>query len=659
MIALSDKQRPRHAAWRPCERLCQSGILLAVLSGILCATDVLAQDASARLTMAMEGVDSHPDGAALPSLTLRVDGPPDQVQKFNETATITGLALRDSGQLQFRSTVIEGRFQAGVLTITPELAGADYVSVAGSEIVVATRTESWTLPFTHYSAWFRLFPPLLAIGLAIALKDVYSALLLATFGGCLIFHQFTDFASAVNLLCQVLVDQVADPDHASIILFTVLLGAMIGLMNDSGGTRAVVERLSTFADNRRKGQVLTWLMGLIVFFDDYANTMLIGGAMRPLSDKLRISREKLAFLIDTTAAPIAGLALVSTWVGFEIDQVATGLKTVGIANPENSVATSIFLSTIPYRIYPIAALVMVGAVAITGRDYGPMLKAEREAAQRPVATATSEQMATLGSMHFAVWPILTLVGLVVVCYVNGIDSYRLLIIASLVASVVAFLLPLMARKFTFEACSKSWSAGIASMIPAITVLVLAWAVSDVCRPEKLDTAGFIISLVGDSARPEFLPAIAFLVSGAVAVSIGSSFTTMALLIPLFIPLSVSLLSGDSVSSFDVYHPVFLGTTGAILAGAIFGDHCSPISDTTVLSSAAAGCDHLKHVATQLPYAIVTAAFSLLLGYLPIGFGLPWWIAMPLSAAACAGMLILLGKATGATGEQIQKGQAET
>jgi Na+/H+ antiporter NhaC len=195
---------------------------------------------------------------------------------------------------------------------------------------------------------------------------------------------------------------------------------------------------------------------------------------------------------------------------------------------------------------------------------------------------------------------------------------------------------------SIKECSESWVSGIGSMMPAVIVLILAWAVSDVCRPGRLDTAGYIISLVGDAVRPEFLPCISFLVAGAIAVSIGSSFTTMALLVPMFIPLCWSVLAGQD-GSVSVDHPIFLATVGAILAGAIFGDHCSPISDTTVLSSAAAGCNHLQHVATQLPYAILMAACSLLFGYLPIGFGVPWWVALPLSSIACVGAVVFLGR----------------
>ncbi|MEZ6132303.1 MAG: Na+/H+ antiporter NhaC family protein [Planctomycetaceae bacterium] len=486
--------------------------------------------------------------------------------------------------------------------------------------------------------WLRVSPPIIAIALAIIFREVNFALLLAMFSGCLLLHDLS-WTSSVTTFCDVLVGQVADADHASVILFTVLLGAMIGVMNDSGGTKAVVDRLATFADTRRKGQILTWLAGLVVFFDDYANTMLIGGSMRPLADKLKISRAKLAFLIDATAAPVAGLAL-STWTAFEIGQVQAGLQQAGI----DASAQSVFLATIPFRIYPLLAIVAVAAFAICGRDFGPMLKAEQAAAdavESETAETSPEHAQSRGIALFAVLPIAMLVAVVWNGYSPDVDAYRLLLTASLASATTAAVLPWLFRRMTLAECSSSWVSGITSMIPAIVVLVLAWAISDVCRPGKLDTAGYIVSLIGDSVRPEFLPTVAFAAAGAIAVAIGSSFTTMSLLLPIFIPLTWTLISAAAPQT-TVDDPLFLATIGAILAGAIFGDHCSPISDTTVLSSAAAGCDHLQHVATQLPYAMVVAVCSILFGYLPIGFGVPWWIALPLSAATCVSIILFLG-----------------
>lgn len=531
------------------------------------------------------------------------------------------------------------------------------------ESVTLVRTIVEDYPF------LRLAPPVAAITLALVLKEVNFALIIAIVIGCMLLYvgqtpvplldkdgavsghteelQTTfDFMGGVSEVATQFVNQVASGEHASVILFTVLLGSMISLMNDSGGTNAVINRLARFADTRRKGQVLTWLAGLLVFFDDYANTMLIGGSVRPLTDRLKISRAKLAFLVDATAAPIAGLAL-STWTAFEIDQVKVGLDAANMT--ANS--TDVFLQTIPYRIYPLIAIIFVGVVAFTGKDFGPMLKAEN--AWKPNSEPSVNTNPTArGSMWTAIIPIAVLISSVIgLLYLDyraspedwwkNVDSYRLLLITSMASSTSAVFAAVLIGRMSLREASESWGRGIMAMIPAIIVLVLAWAINGICGSEKLDTAGYIISLIGDRVQPEFLPAIAFIAAGGMAVSIGSSFTTMGLLIPLFIPLANALLvnSGADVSTSSI----FLATVGAILAGAIFGDHCSPISDTTVLSSAAAGCDHLQHVTTQVPYALVMAVCSLLFGYLPIGFGVPVWIALPISVAASIGAVMFLGR----------------
>ena len=507
--------------------------------------------------------------------------------------------------------------------------------------------QTFQIPLASLSTdlWpvLRILPPVIAIGMAIAVRDVNVALLVAAFAGCLLMVDGP--IAGVEQLCSSLVEQVADGDHAAIILFTVLLGAMINLMNDTGGTAGVVQRLTRFASTRERGMIVTWLAGLVVFFDDYANTMLIGGSMRPLCDRLRITRAKLAFIIDSTAAPVAGL-LLSTWTAYEIDQVKDGLAAAGA---DATQATSVFVATIPYRIYPIVALIMVGAVAVSGRDFGPMLKA-RVKEQEPDASSSSESQ-EVGSIWFAVVPVLVLVGVLVAGLgaevvrqgdwsTVGDHSIRMLMVASLLASVTALILPVCSRRMSVAKASDSFTRGICAMVPACVVLVLAWELGSICK--ALGTADYIGDAVRGHLSPAFMPAIAFLTAGAVAVSVGSSFATMGVMLPMFIPVTLKILS-DQSGADAVSDPIFLASVGAILAGAIFGDHCSPISDTTVLSSAAASCDHLHHVTTQLPYSLLAATMSVLLGYLPIGFGVPWWICLPLSGGACVATICFLGR----------------
>ena len=581
-----------------------------------------------------------PEGAGVDRLMFRVLNPDGTVDETNsESVAVGGLLVRPrtaSTNTQLIPFTAKAAFHAGVVTITPESLDVQQLSISDQGLSVESEGIQKRFKVAQRFSWWRLLPPIIAIAIAVLLKDVTVALIVATLSGCLLFYPATDVPSIVSMFCDTMVAQIADSDHASVILFTLLLGAMIGLMNDSGGTRSAIDRLARVASTRRKGMTLTWLMGLIIFFDDYANTMLIGGAMRPLSDRLKFSRAKLAYLIDSTAAPVAGMA-ISTWTAFEIDQIAAGFSAAGIEGD----AGRFFWSTIPFRIYPILTIAFVAAVAISGRDFGLMLRHERGEHDTPETTPSDAPVDHFGSTWLAVVPVAVLVTITVLGFLNDTDAYRLLLVASFAASSSAFVLPLLTRTMTLDECARSWSTGIASMIPAVTILVLAWAVSAVCSPDRLDTAGLIISAVGDSVRPEFLPTLAFVTAGAIAVAIGSSFTTMALLMPLFIPLAWSLL-GES-SGQGIADPIFGATVGAILAGAIFGDHCSPISDTTILSSAAAGCDHLQHVGTQFPYALLTAVASVLLGYLPIGWGIPWWICLPVGMTASVGGLMLLGK----------------
>ena len=612
-------------------------ILLFLLSSCAqCSSANAVDQARTPVKIVFDGPQAFPEGASIRKLTFRaIDGDSNVMETWFESVSIAGLLVGPNGaavnsNLQAYSGTVS--FDSGILRITPELLEVRRLSASSDGITLIHNEQEWHFPVSVRSSWLRLLPPVLAIGLAIFFSDVTVSLVLAIFGGCLLFYPVNEFYLAVPAFCEMMVWQVANHDHASVLLFTVLLGAMITLMNDSGGTRSAIDCLARFAQTRRRGMVLTWLMGLLVFFDDYANTMLIGGAMRPLSDRLNFSRAKLAFLIDSTAAPMAGLA-ISTWTAFEIDQVAAGFSAAGIeAN-----AASFFWSTIPFRIYPILMIAVVAAVAFSGRDFGAMLRTER---QQTSYETPSQELKPTGSVWLAVLPVLCLVTITIVGFIQGVDAYQLLLIASFTSSSLAFVLAWTSKQLSLKDCTSSWTAGISSMIPATVILVLAWGVSAVCHTGQLDTAGYIIGVISSSIRPELLPTIAFVTAGTIAVAIGSSFTTMALLVPVLLPLAWNLLGGHAET---LNNPVFAATIGAILAGAIFGDHCSPISDTTVLSSAAAGCEHLQHVGTQLPYALLTAVASVLLGYLPIGFGIPWWICLPVAISACVGGILLLGK----------------
>ena len=559
-----------------------------------------------------------------------VSGQP--LESFSEPAVVSGLQVRSRTSPQWTPVDARGRFDRGVLEVTAESLKADRITAAGSALSVRIGDQTTHILITVRPRWTRLLPPVLAIVLAIVFRDVIVSLVLATLAGCLVFLPVFQWPKGIADLCSTVVRQIADSDHASVLLFTALLGSMVRLMQDSGGTQAVISRLTQFARTRRRGMVLTWIMGLFVFFDDYANMLLIGGAMRPLTDRLNISRAKLDFLLDSTAAPIAGLA-VSTWTAFEIQQTAAGLDAAGIATDPGA----FFWSTIPYRIYPLLLIPVAGLIAFSGRDFGPMLQSETASAN---PSAASVPVAGGSSVWLAVVPVFSLILITITGFLRQADAYEILLIASFVASTAAYALAWLTSRLTLEECSRSWLDGLASMTTPMAILVLAWSVSSLCGGDRLDTAGYIMDLLGTALQPQLLPAAAFLSAGAISFAIGSSFATMAIMIPMIIPLAWNLLGGAGAAS--TADPVFAGTAGALLAGAIFGDHCSPISDTTILSSAAAGCDHLEHVATQLPYALLTAVGSLLLGYLPIGFGVPWWVCLPAAGTMCCGTVFFLG-----------------
>ncbi|HID22133.1 MAG TPA: Na+/H+ antiporter NhaC family protein [Planctomycetaceae bacterium] len=589
-------------------------------------------------------------------------GLPDE--SFHGRAKITGIVILQDGRMRPLPA-----FQRGRLVLTSDLAAGPKVYVTAPRIRVEhSGFTSLDQPVRRLWRWLSLLPPVVAIVLAVWWRSVLPALLTAIWVGAVVIAFGNPLHGAWLTVKDFVVFQLFEPgeaekDHAVIVLFTLFLGALIGVMARSGGTGELVRRLSRHAHTRQRGQLLTCVMGLVVFFDDYANTLLLGGTLRPVADRLRISREKLAFLVDSTAAPVSGLAIISTWIGFEIGQISAAFVNVGLeAN-----AFSVFVRTIPYRFYALYLLVFVWLIAATGRDYGPMLRAERIALRTPppdpvsgttpegplrqtppgaarpprdcVCTALIPLAVLIGLLLLGLWwsgthhlvsenarrhqagqPLLK-AGLLTVLQFAAAN--RVLLVASFSASVTAILCARATGTLGWRAAGRAWLEGAANMRMALAILVLAWGVASVCDHEHLNTAGVVVELTQGLLEPHWMPAMSFLIAAVVSFATGSSFSTMGLLIPLFVAVTYHLLAGTGTVTAD--HPLMLATIGAVLAGAIFGDHCSPISDTTILSSAASGCDHLRHVATQIPYAISVATVALLFGYLPAG-----WHVAPLS-----------------------------
>lgn len=501
---------------------------------------------------------------------------------------------------------------------------------------------------------YSLVPPLVAIILAILTRKVVLPLGMGVAAGALLLAhggKNTKWWQAPDVFFDALWNSVFSVSHFQALAFSLLLGAMVGVLEAGGSMRALIKRISTKVKSRRGAQTLVATSGLAIFFDDYANTLLLGGTMRSTADQYRLSREKLAYLVDSTAAPVAGLAVVSTWAAIEISYMADGLKIGGI--DESHAAFEMFIQSIPYRFYPWLALAMVFIISLTGRDFGPMRRAEIEAIESKPEVPDESKEDRSGESRWlwtaAVIPVVLCVAVVAAVLVytglsalaesesvdrevgsirwagevlgNG-DSYVALIAGGATGLITAILMHLGLSGCSLSKVIRAALAGARQMLPALVILWFAWALSAMTEPERLDTGGYLASVLSARLDPRMLPTVVFLIAGAMAFSTGTSWGTMAILTPLSIGLALQLEPGSAPDSANV-----LATCGAVLAGAIFGDHCSPISDTTVLSSRASDCDHVAHVRTQMPYAVLVGTICVLVGTIPAPFGLSPWISL--------------------------------
>jgi Na+/H+ antiporter NhaC len=494
--------------------------------------------------------------------------------------------------------------------------------------------------------WLALLPPIIAISLALIFKDVLVSLFVGIFSGALLLFEWNPVTAFVGSVEHFVVPQVADSTKAGILVFTLFLGGMVGLITRSGGTHGIVDRVHGLATNARRGQLTTWLLGVLVFFDDYANALIVGSTMRPVTDRLRISREKLAYIVDSTAAPVASVFPISSWIGFEVGLIAGAL--VALQLPYNAYTT--FLASIPYRFYPLFALVLGFTIAATGRDFGPMLKAERRASKEgkvladdavPLADYRSKVLAPPEGApqraFNAFLPILTVIAVALFGFVNrdfrspDFDSIPILLWASFTGMVMAAVLPFAQRILTIRQSMAAMVEGFKSMVLALAVLVLAWSIGSVCT--ELHTADFVVELTRDILSPFWLPVLIFALSAIVAFATGTSWGTLGILMPIVVPIAngLALAAGMPVQTAG-YDAILVGTISSVLAGSVWGDHCSPISDTTILSSTASGCDHIAHVRTQMPYALAAGILGMLVGDIPTAYGLPPWISLLVGSA---------------------------
>jgi Na+/H+ antiporter NhaC len=522
-----------------------------------------------------------------------------------------------------------------------------------------------------------IIPPLLAILLALIFRQVILSLILGVYIGTFFIYDFNPITALLRLIDTYIINAISDDSHIQILVFTLLFGGVIGLISKSGGTRGIANLITRFAKNRKSTKISAWLSGLIIFFDDYANTLIVGNLMRPVTDKMKISREKLAFIVDATAAPVTSVFVISSWIGYEVGLIQDGLQMIG--SDANAYAT--FLETIPYRFYPLAMLFFVFLVAYTQRDFGSMYKAEKRAVlegklynrTETIEKNFSETSDMFGNEDKAKWyngivPILvliigTIVGLIYTglnaLEENGIsdygireiigysDSYLALLWSSFSACIVAAVMILSQKLLSLGETINAWVNGIRSMLMALIILTLAWAIGAITVDMK--TADYIISLISDTVSPGFLPLIVFIVCALTSFATGTSWGTMAIMMPIVIPLSNSVTELHNLNPADstiILH----GVISSVLAGTVFGDHVSPISDTTILSSIASGCDHVDHVRTQLPYAIAVAIVCILLGDVPSAFGLSPYISLILISILLVGVIYAVGRKVEEPGE---------
>jgi len=483
-----------------------------------------------------------------------------------------------------------------------------------------------------------LLPPLVAIILAIWTKRVILALFAGVWIGGVMVSGWNPITGTTQTL-DWLVQNASDSWNVKILLFDFLIGAGVGLIYKSGGAFAVGRALASKVRTSRGASVMGWLLGVLVFFDDYANTIIVGNTMRPITDRTRVSREMLAYIDDSTAAPVAGIALVSTWIGYEVGLIGDAFKELHVDLGAIGGPYSAWAHSVPYRFYSIFAIILVFLVAFFHRHYGPMLHAEMRArttgkvlrdGARPLMTTETDLGVPKenGSVHLFIWPILALVSVTLLgmwysggdyaTYAEGgiravlgnADSALALLWGSFAMVVVAFALVIGLRQMTVEEAEEAIIRGMKQMVIANTILLLAWSIKS--ATDAVGTAPYIVELAkGLGIGGNWIPLIVFLIAMFISFTTGTSWGTFSIMMPIAIPLAYGV-SGE-------LGPAVFASIGAVFAGGIFGDHCSPISDTTIMSSMFSGSDHIDHVRTQVPYAVTAAAVGVFL-YLLFGFG---------------------------------------
>lgn len=536
-----------------------------------------------------------------------------------------------------------------------------------------------------FGAW-TLIPPVVAILLAFITRNVIFSLFIGIFSGTFLVNIvngdiFAAFVGGFMDMISKMIGSMADSWNAGIILQVLTIGGLIAVITKMGGPRAIAKALAKKAKTPASAQIYTWVMGFFIFFDDYANSLIIGPIMRPVTDRLKIAREKLAFIIDATAAPIAGIALISTWIGYEISLIKDAYATIGQVDIN---AYSIFVDTIAYRFYNIFMLAFVFFTAYFLREFGPMHKAALRAAstgkvsrhirhEEEHLNQESSTMAPKKNVEYSIWNAIVPIGVLIVVsflgfYFNGLHSLEgealkavqadpysfasirdcfggadasiVLFEAALFASIVAIAMGMQQKIFDLNEALETWVHGVKALVITAVILILAWSISAVIK--ELGTSVYLVSILSHDMPQFILPSVIFIFGSLISFSTGTSYGTMGILMPLTIPLAnaIGINYGLDTNALNEY---IILNIGAVLTGAIFGDHCSPISDTSILSSMGSSCDHMDHISTQLPYALFVGTVSIVFGYIPAALGISVAYLIPIALLVLALTVRFYGK----------------
>ena len=520
------------------------------------------------------------------------------------------------------------------------LAGASILSLCFLLMpIMALAAEEETATPSMYATFWALVPPIVAIVLALITKEVYSSLFIGILVGGLFYSNFSFEGTITHIFNNGFVGVLSDSYNVGILVFLVILGAMVSLMNRAGGSAAFGHFAKQKIKTRAGAQLATIALGVLIFIDDYFNCLTVGSVMRPVTDEHKVSRTKLAYLIDATAAPVCIIAPISSWAA----------AVSGFVEGEDGF--SIFIRAIPYNYYALLTIVMMIALVMLNINFGPMKTYEENALKGDLFTdgndAAKEEavpLNTKGKVIDLVIPIITLITCCVIgmIYTGGFfegenfitafsnsDASVGLALGSIFAMLITIIIYLIRRVLTFSECMECLPAGFKAIVPAILILTFAWTLK--AMTDSLGAAEFVASAMAQSAEGlmNFLPAIIFLVGCFLAFSTGTSWGTFGILIPIV------------VAVFANSNPqLMIISISACMAGAVCGDHCSPISDTTIMASAGAQCNHVNHVTTQLPYALLAAAVSFVT-YIVAGFTQNAWISLPIGIILLLAVLLVI------------------